>query len=485
MRFLKPKSKDEFGTGVRMDWRDSQRMYKREVVGRKRRRRYVGLVVVMLMIWGIARFAGIALYASDYDFSRDEPADRAVENTASREENGRLGEEPDLLVKRVLPAKPDPLLKRDLQALIADVCFTNLRDQTFETTLRGQTARVETSLDLPLQQYLVDQVSDSISQNTGIVVMEPATGRILAMVSFDKRHTGKNPCADNIFPAASVFKIVTAGAAIETCGFGPNKELTFNGSKYTLYKSQINDRTTRNTNRISFKDSFAQSINPVFGKIGSHQLGSKVLDRYATAFGFNHRITFELELPPSEITVENNPFRLAELASGYNRDTSLSPVHGALIAASILNEGGMPEPSIVDRIIDRRGTVLYENRPSSIGKTLTPGACQKIYQFMEGTVHSGTGKKAFRGFEKNRTLSKLRIGGKTGSMDNRARDARIDWFVGFAEEKDGTGAIAFAVVVAHEKLIGTRAGQYARMAIEQYFRNYFSTLPAARKDARG
>lgn len=485
MILLKPKSKDELYCGMRMDWRDSQRMFKREVAGRKRRRRFVSLVMVSLVIWAIARFAGIALYASDYDFSKDEPTGEPADNTVLPTEYNSPTEKADLLVKSIPPAKREALHKRDLQSLIADARYTNLRDQEFDATLQGQSVRVETSLDPSLQQYLVAQVSDSISMHTGIVVLEPATGRILAMVSFDKRNTGKNPCVDSSFPAASVFKIVTAGAAIETCGFDANKELTFNGSKYTLYKSQINDRITRNTNRVSFKDSFAQSINPVFGKIGSHQLGSKVISRYAAAFGFNHSIDFEIELSPSEMTVENDSFRLAEIASGFNRDTTLSPIHGALIAASILNRGGMPEPSIVDRIVDQRGAVLYENRPSSIGKTLTPGASQMVYQLMQGTVLSGTGKRAFRGLGNDRILSKLRIGGKTGSMDNRTRDARIDWFIGFAEEKEGTGALAFAVVVAHEKLIGTRASQYARMAIEHYFRNHFSTLRAPHTDARG
>jgi cell division protein FtsI/penicillin-binding protein 2 len=485
MKFLRHNFKNEQYSGVRMDWRDSQRLFKREIAGRKRTRRFVGLVMLSLMVWGIARFAAIALYASDYDFSKNQPEGQVAEDVISPAGNDSPPENSELLAKRDLPAKKEMLNKRELQAAIADERFTNLINQSFDTALGGKSVRVETSLDLPLQQFLVDQVSDSISQNTGIVVLEPATGRILAMVSFDKRHTGKNPCVDNSFPAASVIKIITAGAAIETCGFDPNKELTFNGPKWTLYKTQITDRVTRHTNRISFKDSFAQSINPVFGKIGSLRLGSRVLTQYATAFGFNHRINFELELSPSEISVENDPFRLAEIASGYNRDTTLSPVHGALIAAAILNQGGMPEPSIVDRVLDQRGAVLYENRPSSIGKTMSSGACHTVYQLMEGTVLSGTGKKAFRGFEKDRVLSKLRIGGKTGSMDNRARDARIDWFVGFAEEKNGTGALAFAVVVAHEKLIGTRAGQYARMAIEHYFRNHISTLRATQADAKG
>ena len=46
--------------------------------------------------------------------------------------------------------------------------------------------------------------------------------------------------------------------------------------------------------------------------------------------------------------------------------------------------------------------------------------------------------------------------------------------VGFAEEKGGTAKIVVSAVVAHEKYIGTRASQYARMAMKQYFGNYFA-----------
>jgi penicillin-binding protein A len=65
----------------------------------------------------------------------------------------------------------------------------------------------------------------------------------------------------------------------------------------------------------------------------------------------------------------------------------------------------------------------------------------------------------------------LRIGGKTGSISTRSRDARIDWFAGFASKKDGSGQVVVAAVVAHEEFIGVRAGAYARMAMTHYFKN--------------
>ena len=93
---------------------------------------------------------------------------------------------------------------------------------------------------------------------------------------------------------------------------------------------------------------------------------------------------------------------------------------------------------------------------------------------METTISSGTCKKTFRGFKNDRILSMLNIGGKSGSIYNASHDARYDWFVGFAEEKEGSAKIVISAVVTHEKYIGTRASQYARMAIKQYFSSYFA-----------
>ena len=95
------------------------------------------------------------------------------------------------------------------------------------------------------------------------------------MVSFDKGDASNNTCTDNMFPAASVFKIVTAAAAIEKYQFDPDTPLTYNGRKYTLYRSQLKENRTKWTHEISLKDSFAQSVNPVFGKIGALYLANR------------------------------------------------------------------------------------------------------------------------------------------------------------------------------------------------------------------
>jgi peptidoglycan glycosyltransferase len=366
------------------------------------------------------------------------------------------------------------ITKRDVQTLIDGKSLINLNEKGFDFVFNEQNFRVDTSLDIPLQQFMLDNLDQSTARYIGIVVLNPTTGKILSMVGYDKTNQYNNPCIDNRFPAASVFKIVTAAAAIEKCAFDSGSILKYNGRKHTLYKSQLKRRTNRYTNRITFKDSFAQSVNPVFGKIGAFYLGKTVLENYAAAFGFNRNIDFEIPLAQSSVSLFDEPYQWAKVASGFNQETTLSPLHGALITSAILNQGRLIEPTIVDRITDETGQVIYRSHLITLNQAITPKASKVVNNLMKATIRTGTCRTAFRGYRKDRILSKLNIGGKSGSIDNKAHDARYDWFVGFAEEKDGPGKLVISVIVAHKKYIGTRASHYARMAMKQYFRDYFA-----------
>ena len=364
--------------------------------------------------------------------------------------------------------------KSELPILLKGKNLINSTDQSFDVTIQENRFHIHTSLDISLQKYLHQRLDRKNSRYIGIVVMEPSTGRILSMVGYDKTDPKNNPCLDNRYPAASIFKIVTAAAAVETQGFQPDSVFNYNGSKYTLYRNQLKDRKNRYTHRINLKDSFAQSVNPVFGKIGANRLGKTVLRKYGDAFGFNRSIDFELPLMPSELHLTDEPYQWAEVASGFNRETTISPLHGAVMVSTILNGGQMVEPAVVDKVEDDEGRVIYQNRPVYLNQVITPETSLIINRLMQATVRSGTSRKAFRGQRKDRVLSKLIIGGKTGSINNKSQDARFDWFVGFAKEKDGSKKLAISILVAHEKYIGTRASRYAQMAIKRYFQDYFS-----------
>ena len=363
--------------------------------------------------------------------------------------------------------------KKKVQTLLNHVSFVNLTEKSFDFVSNDHEFRVETSLNIGLQNYLLSKLNTSTARYIGIVAMDPATGKILSMVSFNKVDPSNNPCLDNRFPAASIFKIVTASAAIEKFGFSSNHVFTYNGMKHTLYKSQLKERKNRFTNRITFKDAFAQSVNPVFGKIGSLYLGKDTLEEYAKAFGFNKNIDFEIIVDPSCVALSDEPYQWAEIACGFNNKTKMSPIHGAMMASAVINQGQILEPSIVNQIVNDKGRIIYNGKLVPMSQAMAPSASQTLNRLMTTTIKSGTGRKAFRRYRRDKILSRLNIGGKTGSIDNKTHDARYDWFVGFAEEKEGEKKIALSIIVAHEKYIGLRASYYARIAMKKYFKDAF------------
>ena len=110
-------------------------------------------------------------------------------------------------------------------------------------------------------------------------------------------------------------------------------------------------------------------------------------------------------------------------------------------------------------------------------------ASKVLARLMETTLQSGTGRKAFHSRSRSRVLTELDIGCKTGSIDNLSHDVRFDWFVGFAKERNGSGGLVVAVLVAHEQYIGIRAAQYAKMAMTHYFENKFAQRTTSRQSS--
>ncbi|MEN8243952.1 MAG: penicillin-binding transpeptidase domain-containing protein [Thermodesulfobacteriota bacterium] len=371
--------------------------------------------------------------------------------------------------------KPDPLQDKQIaRSLVDPGMLVNLEEVGFTLETGGNKLRVNTSLDPDLQRYMLKKMDRVNSRFIGIVAADPASGRIILLSGFNKENPDLDPCLDNQFPAASIFKIVSAAAAVEQCGLTSDSKMRFNGYAHTLYKRQLKDVDNRYTNHITFRDSFAKSINPVFGKIGTLYLDKSQIEQYARQFGFNQEINFEIEFPTSHLSIEEATYNWAEIASGFNNTTTLSPLHGVLVAAAVVNNGELVEPTVIDRITDASGATLYKGAPKSIHQAVEPSTSAVLSDMMQTTVRSGTARKTFRGYRKDGILSRLTIGGKTGSIFNRKHDLRFDWFVGFAEEIKGEKKLAVSVVVAHEEYIGIRAGQYARMVMRKHFSDYFS-----------
>ncbi len=362
------------------------------------------------------------------------------------------------------------LMKKDLRGLIDPEVLCNCPDGKIHLSFSGNSFSTKTTLDSSFQAYMSGKIHGSKSPLVGFVAMDPSSGRILCMVDSKKIKGAESVCLSSQFPAASIFKIVSAAAAIDRCNMSADTKLTYNGRKHTLYKNQLTDRTNRYTNSVSLKASFAESINPTFGKLGISYLKKDILQEYAVRFGFNQPIDFELPLQPSRISVDDDPYHWAELACGFNRETLISPVHGAMMAAAILNDGKLVEPTIIEVITDSENKPVYSGNTRVIRQVVSPKVSQEMKKLMAATLSRGTSRRAFRGFRHDRHLKNLIIGGKTGSIKNKSDELFYDWFVGFCTEKTGTRKLALAVLVVHDKLLRARAQEYACLAMRYYFK---------------
>jgi peptidoglycan glycosyltransferase len=363
-------------------------------------------------------------------------------------------------------------MKKDLRELIELESVCNSPDGRIDINCDGRFLSLETTLDLALQSHMLKVIQRSQSPLIGFVAMDPATGRILSMIDSKKVNRATSVCLSSQFPAASIFKIVSAAAAIDRCNLSGDTKLTYNGRAHTLYNNQLTDRINRYTNRISLKTSFAKSINPVFGKLGIFRLKKDLIEEYANRFGFNQQIDFEIPVELSRISVGDDPYHWAELSCGFNRETLISPIHGAMMAAVIINDGKLVEPTIIEFMTDDEKNPVYVGSTNIIRQVISQKTSREMRKLMAATISTGTCSRTFRGYRRDPILSKLSIGAKTGSINNKSDELRYDWFVGYCAEKAGTRKLALSVLVVHGKLLREKAQQFARRAMRYYFREF-------------
>jgi len=301
---------------------------------------------------------------------------------------------------------------------------------------------------------LADHLLKSYKPNfAGIAVMEADTGRVLLLKNYTKEaddNGDKNLAIQPLFPAASIFKVITAAAAIDQLQVSPSTIIPYNGSNHTLYRKNVEaTQFNRWTRYTSVKKAFASSINSVFGKLGLFYVGPQTLGEYALRFGFNALIPSDLPHESGKVVIEDsNKWGLVETASGFTQESTLSPLHGALIAGAIVNNGKLMEPFVVEKVSDPENKTLYHASHKVFKQVVSPQAADDMQILMKETVQRGTSRKSFyEVFRRN--LSQVDMGGKTGSLDSDYFKGRTDWFIGYLNTADKRYSIG--VVTVHRK----------------------------------
>jgi cell division protein FtsI/penicillin-binding protein 2 len=192
---------------------------------------------------------------------------------------------------------------------------------------------------------------------------------------------------------------------------------------------------------------------------------------YAHRFGFDYSLNTDFNLPASQIGLGlKTEWEVAEVASGYTKDVTLSPVHAAQLAAIVANDGRMVVPHMVERVLGVDGVSLYSGatKPSD-QQVISEATAASLRSLMVETTRSGSARSSFGGLNKYKVYKNMEIGGKTGSLTGFSPKGRHDWFVGYVK-KDGR-RIAYASLIINKEKWYVRSAYVARQFIYNYFTN--------------
>ncbi len=323
----------------------------------------------------------------------------------------------------------------------------------------------ELTLDPGLQQRVEKILADAAVPYGALVALDPQTGKVLAYAS----HSTANPEAGDLArdatpPAASVFKVITASALIDA-GIAADERVCYAGGFSRLLASDLVDDVRRDRACATLSQALGGSINSVFAKLADKHLDAATLRRYARAFGFGQTLAFDLAMGPSAVEIPDQRLEFARAAAGFWH-THMSPLHAALIAATIANAGVMPKPAIVERALDANGKLVQSFRAENLGTVVTKATAQSVGAMMLRTVSSGTAHGAFFDERGRAFLPDIAVAGKTGSLSAESPYRAYSWWVGFAPADKPT--IALAALIVNTPKWRIKSSFLAREALREY-----------------
>lgn len=345
-----------------------------------------------------------------------------------------------------------------------DVARAQRSDDRWVVPRRDGTRAVLT-VDNDLQSHIRTLFSRYDVPAGGLVAIEPKTGRVLAYVGYEAGR-GHSPqvVTDPSPPAASVFKIVTASALLDA-GVKSSTSVCYGGGMRGLSKADLIDSPKRDRWCATLADALGYSINAVFAKLADRHINEARMAQYVSAFGFGQRLPFDLPAMPSPADVPDSNLERARMAAGFWH-SQLSPLHGALLASTIANDGQMPYAAIVDRIESRSGETLYQHTPRTYRQVLPRHTARLTGEMMTRTVTHGTAKKAFWDSRGRPFLPGIRVAGKTGTLSRYNPHRTYNWWVGYAPVDDPQ--IAVAALVVNEPKWRIKASYVAKEALQEY-----------------
>ncbi|OAR24781.1 penicillin-binding protein [Streptomyces sp. ERV7] len=299
-----------------------------------------------------------------------------------------------------------------------------------------------------------------------VAAVEPASGRILALVSSPSYDPGRlsgtgravkgawaalnadpgrpmlNRAIRQTYPPGSAFKIVTAAAALDAGAVTDVDAPTTTPDPYVLPGTSTTlPNEADGCGKASLAYAVLVSCNTVMAHLGV-KVGLAGMLEAVGRFGFNDtRLRIPSAVAKSNFDKKMGPDQLA-LSSIGQFDTTATPLQMAMVAAAVANGGELRHPYLVERTTTARGTTVAQNGPRAYHQAMNPATAMRLQQLMVDVVEKGTGTNA--------AIPGAKVGGKTGTAQNGVgnRGHPYAWFISWAQAADaGQPAVAVAVVV--------------------------------------
>ena len=314
-------------------------------------------------------------------------------------------------------------------------------------------------------QYIAERELDKAfksfhAKGASIIVMDPHTGRILALASrptYDlndhaliSKDSIRNRAICDLFEPGSVFKIVAASAALEEKKVTEEDKFFCENGAYRVGGRILHDHTSHGT--LTFRQVIEESSNIGTVKV-AQLLGPDTVYKYLKAFGFGSKLGIDLS---GEISGMIKPVSLWSKTSisaiPIGQEVGVTALQLASAISVIANGGQLMKPYIIDSIRDNQGEIIKQNKPRLIRKVISVDTAMRIKKILTGVIEEGTGKLA--------KVSGFSAAGKTGTAQkveangSYSHSKFVASFIGFSPAEDPLLAIVVTVDEPHPSYFG-------------------------------
>ena len=242
------------------------------------------------------------------------------------------------------------------------------------------------------------------------VVMEVETGKIVAMSSYPKateKANIKNRTIVDFFEPGSIFKPITVAIGLDTKVINENSKIRSSGST-KVYDTVVRDHDDSTRGELGLADIVAHSGNVAMVKI-QEKIDKNTFYRYLIDIGLGGKTNvdtyFEATQKLREFKTSKDEVRRANISFGQG--IAVTQIQMITALNTVINNGKLMKPYLVDRIEDNKGNIIKQNNPVMIRKVFSDEASRLNRRYMEASVNRGTGGGAY--------MPGYRVGGKTGT----------------------------------------------------------------------